>query len=143
MIKYYESTAALRPLPHAEEVFQQLKSAGICVALNTGFTKPITEAILKRLQWNGNFVDSVISSDEVDKGRPDPAMIFELMRRLGIGSAQHVMKVGDTAVDVIEGRNAGCGKVMAITTGAYDRKQLEGCSPDHIIDDLREIREFI
>jgi phosphonatase-like hydrolase len=143
MVKYYQSATPLRPLPHAEEIFSDLRSREIRVTLNTGFTKPITDAILKRLQWNGNFIDGVVSSDEVEKGRPDPAMIFELMRRLNISSAQNVMKIGDTAVDIVEGRNAGCGVVMAITTGAYDRKQLEECSPDHIIDNLEQIREFI
>ena len=143
MVKYYQSATPLQPLPHAEEMFSFLRSRGIRVTLNTGFTKPITDTILKRLQWNGNFIDEVISSDEVEKGRPDPAMIFELMRRLKVSSAEKVMKVGDTEVDIVEGRNARCGMVIAITTGTYDRKQLEQCLPDHIIDNLEQIREFI
>src|SRR5262245_60196202 len=75
MIKYYHSSSTLKPLPYAEVIFEYLKEKGIRVALNTGFTKPISAAILERLHWNENIVDAVISSDEVENGRPDPAMI--------------------------------------------------------------------
>jgi phosphoglycolate phosphatase-like HAD superfamily hydrolase len=54
-----------------------------------------------------------------------------------------VVKVGDTEVDVLEGRNAQCGKVIAVTTGAYTRAQLEQYSPDHIIDSLEQLPQYI
>jgi phosphoglycolate phosphatase-like HAD superfamily hydrolase len=44
---------------------------------------------------------------------------------------------------VEEGRNAGCGVVAAVTTGAYTREELEECQPDHIIDDLKELMPIV
>ncbi len=50
---------------------------------------------------------------------------------------QTVVKVGDTSVDVLEGQFAGCGLVVAVTTGAYTREQLVEYQPDHIIDSMQ------
>ena len=52
MISFYQNDPDLKPLPYAESVFDILKKEGVKVALNTGFTKSITDAILARLNWN-------------------------------------------------------------------------------------------
>src|SRR5882724_4156713 len=145
MISFYEEDQQLEPLPHAEEIFSRLKERGLKIALNTGFTRAITDTILQRLHWNNGYerIDKVICSDEVPQGRPYPDMIRTLIAGLGISSPARVLKVGDTEVDVEEGRNAGCGIVVSVTTGAYTRAQLEQYHPDHIIDDLRELIPII
>lgn len=145
MVNFYQTDADLQPLPHVEEVFSKLKEQGLKVALNTGFTRAITNAILERLHWNNGYagIDRVICSDEVPQGRPAPYMIETLIKDLDIPSAANVLKVGDTEVDVEEGRSAGCGVVVSVTTGAYTRAQLEQYAPDFIIDDIRELLPII
>jgi phosphonatase-like hydrolase len=145
MIEFYMNDETLAPLPHAEAVFRALKKQGIRVALNTGFTRSITDTILHRLRWDDRspLIDQVICSDEVANGRPHADMIEVLMEDLGIDSPAQVLKVGDTEVDVQEGRNAGCGKVVSVTTGAYTREQLQSYGPDFIIDDLQELLPII
>jgi phosphonatase-like hydrolase len=145
MIEFYMNDETLAPVPHAEGVFQALKDRGIKVALNTGFTRSITDTILHRLRWDDRspLIDQVICSDEVANGRPHADMIEVLMDELGIESPEQVLKVGDTEVDVEEGRNAACGKVVSVTTGAYTREQLQSYGPDFIIDDLRELLPII
>jgi phosphonatase-like hydrolase len=145
MIEFYMNDETLAPLPHAESVFRALKKQGIKVALNTGFTRSITDTILHRLRWDDRspLIDQVICSDEVPRGRPYADMIDVLMDDLGVDSAAHILKVGDTEVDVEEGRNAACGKVVSVTTGAYTREQLQSYGPDFIIDDLRELLPII
>ena len=145
MIEFYRNDETLAPLPHAEAVFRALKKQGIKVALNTGFTRSITDTILHRLRWDDRspLIDQVICSDEVPRGRPYADMIEVLMDDLGIESPAHVLKVGDTEVDVEEGRNAACGEVVSVTTGAYTREQLQPYGPDFIIDDLQELLPII
>ena len=145
MIEFYRNDEKLAPLPHAEAVFRALKKRGIRVALNTGFTRSITDTILHRLRWDDRspLIDQVICSDEVARGRPHADMIEVLMEDLGIESPVQVLKVGDTEVDVEEGRNAGCGKVVSVTTGTCTREQLQSYSPDFIIDDLQELLPII
>lgn len=140
MIAFYANDAELSAQPHAEELFHRLKEEGMQIALNTGFTRSITNTILDRLNWQeGKELDAVICSDEVPKGRPHPDMIRTLMDKLFISDPSRVVKVGDTEVDVEEGRNADCGLVISVTTGAYSRQQLEGAKPDYIIDSLAEL----
>lgn len=145
MISFYRNDEKLAPFAHTEMVFSALKQRGIKVALNTGFTRSITDTILHRLRWDdrSSLIDKVICSDEVTHGRPYPDMIEVLIDDLGISSPDKVLKVGDTEVDVEEGRNAACGKVVSVTTGAYTREQLESYHPDYIIDDLEELLPII
>ncbi len=144
MVQFYENDKALQPLPHVLEVFEWLQQQQIKVVLDTGFTREITTTILRRLGWDTtNLIQAVSCSDEVPEGRPYPYMIQSLMAQTGVTDVKKVVKVGDTEVDIQEGRNAGCGLVVAITTGAYTREQLEPYQPDHIIDSLRELPDKI
>lgn len=145
MIAFYREDQDLAPFPHAEKLFAKLQERGIKVALNTGFTRSITDTILHRLRWDerSRLIDQTICSDEVPFGRPHPDMIKKLMEDLGVTDSAKILKVGDTEVDVEEGRNAACGKVVSVTTGAYTREELETYKPDFIIDDLSELLPII
>lgn len=144
MIRHYEEDSTLSPLPYVEETFADLKQRRIKIALNTGFPRSIADTILRRLNWEeGRTIDAVIASDEVAEGRPQPYMIRSLMQQLQVTDSRAVAKVGDTEVDVAEGRNAGCGLVVSVTTGAYSRAQLEQYNPDKIIDSLAELSSLI
>jgi len=144
MLGFYMADKDLAPLPNAEHLFGQLHAKGIRVALNTGFTRFVTEGILYRLNWKESpLIDAVVCSDEVPEGRPAPYMIREIMQRFEISDPGRVVKVGDTQVDVQEGRNAGCGLVVSVTTGSSAREELEGYGPDRIIDDLSELMPYL
>ncbi len=144
MIAFYENDPHLQPLPYAESTFQKLQDRGIRIALNTGFTRSITDPILERLGWDGSLlIDTTICSDEVPEGRPYPYMIHTVMQRLLIEDVKEIAKIGDTDLDIKEGRNAGCGLVIAITNGAYIPAQLQPYHPDYIINSLLELPALI
>jgi phosphonatase-like hydrolase len=144
MRAYYLHTQDLHPLPFAEELFHLLHANNIKIGLDTGFTRIITDTIMERLGWDKNgLIDVVISSDEVPQGRPYPYMIQSIMDQLNISDAKLVVKVGDTEVDIAEGRNTGCGLVVSVTTGSYSRAELEKFSPDCIIESLEELPSIL
>ncbi|MGY3055113.1 phosphonatase-like hydrolase [Pedobacter sp. UYEF25] len=144
MIQHYQQTPLIEALPNAEQTMQQLKARGIKIGINTGFSKNIADTIIERLQWREKgLFDYLIGSDEVPNGRPDPAMIHQMMHLANLTDAQEVAKVGDTEVDVREGQNAGCKYVIAVTTGAFSRLQLEPYKPTHIIDDIADVISII
>ncbi len=96
--------------------------------------------IVARFQWiDRGLVDDFIASDEVQQGRPFADMIKTLKIRNGFSDDAVVMKVGDTVVDILEGKNAGCKYVIAVTTGAASKDELEAHNPTHIINRLSEI----
>jgi phosphonatase-like hydrolase len=144
MMEFYSTTEQLKPLPFAEEVFASLKERNILIGLETGFSKEITDIIIHRLGWiKENKIDYVISSNEVIAGRPFPYMIEEIMLKANLKDSKKVIKVGDTEVDVNEGKNAGCLYSIAITTGAFTREELAVYEPSFIINDLKELITII
>ncbi len=144
MVDFYEYSPEVKPAPGAEELFQHLKERSVTVTLNTGFPKNIADVIVNRFQWvEKGLVDDYIASDEVKKGRPHPYMIEQLMYRSGIDDPLLVAKVGDTAVDIEEGKNVGCSYIIAITTGAYKSPELETFRPTHIVNSLLEIPSIL
>jgi phosphonatase-like hydrolase len=140
MLQRYRDSPDIAPMPDAEACFERLHARGLRIALNTGFSRDIAHVIVERFGWLQNgIIDDVIATDEVVSGRPQPDMIRALMARQGVSDSSDVIKVGDTEVDIREGRAVHAGLVVAVTTGAFDRAQLERFSPDHIIDNLMEL----
>lgn len=140
MIEFYKSTDQLEPLPYAEELFIYLHKKGIKVALDTGFSKEITEIIIDKLGWlKDSKIDTYTCSNEVARGRPFPYMIQKIMRDLEISDASKVIKVGDTEVDINEGFNANCRYSIGVTTGAFTEDELKPYNPSYIIHSLEEL----
>jgi len=140
MRHYYANDPAVREIPGAAAAFAALRRAGIKIALNTGFFRPIADVLLTRLGWRPPAViDADVTSDEVPRGRPHPDMIRHLMTRLGVQDARRVAKVGDTRADLEEGANAGCALVIGVTTGSFSREQLRACPHTHILESVAEV----
>jgi phosphonatase-like hydrolase len=144
MIAHYSKSPAVREIDGASEVFKALKSAGLRVALDTGFDRRIANAVLRRMRWIPlGLVDATVTSDEVRDGRPAPDMIFRAMTLTGVGIANDVAKVGDTPSDLNEGTNAGCGVVVGFTGGTHSGDQLAAAPHTHLIANLRELLDII
>jgi phosphonatase-like hydrolase len=137
---YYESDPEVREIEGASGVFRQLRSAGVKVALDTGFSRDIVDVILHRLGWqSGELLDATIATDEVEQGRPHPDLIFRAMQLTGVEDAGRVAKVGDTPSDLQEGTAAGCGWVIGVTNGSHTRQELAPYLHTHLIDSLSEL----
>ncbi len=133
-------TFDVKPLPDVERVFKELRNRNIKVALNTGYNRMTAEFLIKKLGWDkSNQFDLLVTASDVNRNRPQPDMILLAMSDLGIANPEMVIKVGDSSVDIQEGRNAGCILNIGITTGAHSREQLREADPDYIIDNLYEL----
>lgn len=140
MIAFYRTDPAVREIDGASEILRQLRQAGLKLALDTGFSRDIVDAILNRLGWAGKeLLHATVASDEVPRGRPHPDLVFRAMKLTGVTDARRVAKVGDTPSDLQEGRAAGCGLVIGVTNGSHTREQLAPHPHTHLIDNLREL----
>ena len=143
LAKAYDSFE-IKPQPGAEETFQLLKDKNILVVLNTGYNEKTAVNILEKLQWEtGKQIDGLITASDVKNNRPNPDMIVLAMQRFGIENGSEVVKVGDSIIDIEEGKNAGCSLSIGITTGAHSYEQLATAAPDHIIHHLQELLPLI
>lgn len=144
MISHYQQAEEVSALPGVEQTFLELQNRGIKVGINTGFPYVIAETIVEQLQWREKgLIDYLIGSDQVEFGRPYPLMIQHIMRVLNILDPNEVAKVGDTEVDIREGREAKCKYVIGVTTGTFTRKEMEKYKPTHIIDNISEILSIL
>ena len=134
----------IKPQPGAEETFQYLKDKNILVVLNTGYNEKTALSILEKLRWEtGKQIDGLITATDVQNNRPQPDMILLAMQKFGIENAGEVVKVGDSIIDIEEGKNAGCGFSIGITTGAHTYQQLASANPNNIINNLGELLQLI
>lgn len=128
----------------ATEVFRQLKAQHIKVVLNTGYDRQTAEHLVGKIGWKkGVDFDALVTASDVSNGRPEPDMILLAMEKLGVQDASQVIKIGDSGIDIEEGKNAHCGLNIGITTGAQTKEQLQQANPDYIIDRLDEIISII
>lgn len=136
--------AQIQPILGVPELFKQLKQQGIFVVLNTGYNRETAEQLLHKLNWQvGRDVDALITADDVVNGRPHADMINQAMRICGISNSQEVLKAGDSAIDIEEGKNAGCGLSIGVLSGAQNRQQLEQAKPDYILTSLVELADVL
>ncbi|MGG9961797.1 phosphonatase-like hydrolase [Ferruginibacter sp. SUN106] len=130
----------LQPQPGAETLFNELKKKNILVVLNTGYNEITAGSILEKLGWKvGVHIDALITASDVSKNRPKPDMILLAMQQFDITDGNEVIKVGDSIIDIEEGKNAGCHLSIGITSGAHSYEQLASANPHHIINHLSEL----
>jgi phosphonatase-like hydrolase len=138
MIAHYRTNPSVREIEGASLVFVTLRSAGIKVALDTGFSRDIADVIIERLGWR-LLLDGSVTSDEVPRGRPHPDMVLALMARFGIASAASVAKVGDTPSDLFEGTAANCGWVIGVCEGSHTEAELAPHPHTHLLSNITKL----
>lgn len=137
-------SAKVLPIEGVENVLENLKKDGVKVVLNTGYSSHVANILLEKLNWKeGNQFDALITADDVVLGRPFPDMIHKAMQLFAIEDASKVLKAGDSAIDIEEGKNAKCGVTIGVLSGAQTRQQLEAAQPDYILNSLASLYSVI
>lgn len=137
----YAETA--RPMPHATDVMAWLRAGGIGVALNTGFDRMTTAALLKALGWSTGVADVVVCGDDVLQGRPAAAMILKCMELTGVADPGRVANVGDTVLDLRAGHRAGVRFNIGVLSGAHSRAALEAEPHTHLTESVAQLPDII
>lgn len=96
-----------QPVPGVVKLVERLRERGIRIGSTTGYTRSIMERLAPSARVHGYAPETWVASDEVPEGRPAPFMCYLNAVRLGIYPLECMVKVGDTAVDMAEGGNAG------------------------------------
>jgi phosphoglycolate phosphatase len=109
---------------------------GVC----TNKPRRTSLAVLQGLALAGRF-KSVVAGDDLPTRKPDPAMVLEAARQLGVPVAQLVM-VGDGPQDVLAGRSAGA-ITVGVRGGIQELARLAAAEPDALIDTLADLPRAI
>ena len=134
----------VRPIAGTENTLRELKERNIKVVLNTGYNREIASLLLDKINWvQGNQYDHLITADDVTNGRPHPEMIQRAMELCDVSEASQVLKAGDSAIDIDEGKNARCGVTIGVLSGAQGREQLEAAKPTYVLDSIASIPSLL
>lgn len=137
-LKQLYEEQGIQEVDGARAVFEQLRDAGIQVGFTTGFDRSIAGLLLDALHWR-QIADVTVCAEEVREGRPAPYMIFRAMEISGVKSVRTVAILGDTALDLQAGYNAGVQLNIGVLTGAHDRSLLEKQPHTHILESVAEL----
>ena len=120
-------------IPGVLDTVERLRERGIPFACTTGFVSAMLRESIPAITRAGFAPEIFVTPDMVgDQGRPAPWMMFHAARHLGVYPMSRIVKVGDTPLDVDEGRNAGTWTVSVVESGnevGLSRAQLASLSP--------------
>lgn len=136
------ASEGLRAVPGAEELIRRLRSAGVKVALTTGFSRETRDAVLDALGWR-DLADLTLSPAEAGRGRPYPDLPLTALLRTGASTVDGMVVVGDTASDIASGIAAGAGLVVGVLTGAHDEQTLLDAGADAVIPSVAALAELL
>lgn len=104
-------------IPGVAEVVRAWQSRGIRVGSSTGYTRPMLAPVLAQAAEQGYRPDASVCPDEVRSARPAPWMLMKNAEMLDVYPPHACVKIGDTVVDIEEGRNAGMWTIGITRTG--------------------------
>jgi phosphonoacetaldehyde hydrolase len=91
----------------ARDAIQIARLHHMQIGATTGYVKSMASVVRQKLLEQGIRFDSMVASDEVETGRPGPAMIQMNQLLTGVANSNEVVKIGDTPEDILEGKSAG------------------------------------
>jgi phosphonatase-like hydrolase len=142
-LEYRYQKDGAQPIQGVEDTFRWLQEQAILIALTTGFYRRVTDLILEAVGWDRRWIQASICSDEVRQGRPAPYLIFHAMEETGIGNVKRVIKVGDTALDLEAGTNAGLRGVVGVLTGSQGIETLRRAPHTHVIPSVEALPDLM
>jgi phosphonoacetaldehyde hydrolase len=98
--------------------FASLREQHIAIATTSCYFRAANDLVLECARRQELVPDFAVCSDEVAAGQPAPFMIQACMQALNVQEARQVLVVGDTALDVLTARNAGCLSTGVAGTGS-------------------------
>lgn len=108
--------------PGAERFLAYCKENKISMGIATSNSKELVEVVVKAHSL-GDYVQEIVTSCEVAKGKPAPDVYLEAARRLHTNS-EHCLVFEDVPMGILAGKNAGM-KVCAVEDAFSEDQQRE------------------
>jgi HAD superfamily hydrolase (TIGR01509 family) len=133
-----DPVALARPLTDLHALFGRLHALGCKVAVATSDDREPTERTLVALGV-ADEIDAMVCADDGVPVKPAPGMVTHLCAALAIPPAR-IAVVGDAPADLVMGRAAGAGRIVAVLTGVGERADLAPLA-DIVVDSVAAFLE--
>ena len=135
---FNENQRIIKPqaFPHVVEILSALKEQGFTLTIASSRS----HASLSELTKDMGIADSIsylIGADDVKRAKPEPEPVLNTLSAMNY-EASETLVVGDMAVDILMGANAGA-KTCGVTWGNGTREELEQAGADFIIDRMENL----
>ncbi len=132
--------AMVRAFPGAVRAVTDLKAHGARLAIVTSKNRHGVERGLTLCGFDGLF-DAIVTSDDLEASKPDPAPVVAALARLAAPAATALF-VGDSPHDIAAGRDAGT-RTAACLWGPFERDTLAAERPDHWLASFEELLPLV
>lgn len=127
-------------LPGVRAMLRELRDAGYGVGVVTAKGGPQAEHLLTSTELR-DLIDVLVSTDDVERGKPAPDSALLGLERLGAVAAE-TWYVGDAMSDMEMALAAGM-RAMGITTGAASREELASAGAEVVVDAADEVTRLL
>lgn len=135
------AAAASRPNAGAEEIVEELHTSGLRVGILTRNTRASVDRAFENFErLDASWFELVVTRDEGEPLKPDPASVRDAAHRFGI-APEALLMVGDFRHDIEAG--TGAGSWTTLIRGDQEPPWLEEISPDYVIRSLGELSRIV
>jgi phosphoglycolate phosphatase len=124
--------------PYTRDVLKALKDMHIKVGI---MTRNCTDAVKSIFPDLDDFIDALVTRDDIDLVKPDPAHPKTVLRILDT-PAHEAFVVGDHPTDIAAGLASGA-YAVGVLSGKIGRNELEQAGAHFIIGDIRGIMDIL
>ena len=132
-----EASKGVELLPGARRLVENLHQAGFAQAIGSSAPPANLELIL-RITGIARYFDAIISSEDTQRGKPDPQVFLLAAERLGVAPTHCV--VFEDAVAGVQAARAGGMKCVAVRcVGHHSEASLRQAGADVVVDTLEGV----
>ncbi|MDR1167173.1 MAG: HAD family hydrolase [Deltaproteobacteria bacterium] len=124
--------------PETEEILAFCKQKGLLLGVATNRDRPWLDLAKMKI---ARFFDTAVGPDEGTRPKPDPDILHEALRRLGVGPATSLF-VGDSLTDMLAAKNAGIRALGLLQGGASEAELLEA-GAWKVKPNVASLRDFV
>lgn len=129
---------AIKPVPGAVQVLEQLRAAGISVCVLTSLPRRVLDRVLDAAGL-GCHIDLALSAEDVPRGFPAPDLVLMSVLRTGTWSVGEVAVIHGTGAGVEGGRRSGASIVAGVLTGPHSAQRLRAAGATHILKSIVDL----
>ena len=135
---HWKNTTA--PYPGIREMLEALQKAGLRIGILSNKPQAFTVETVKYIFPEVDF-SIVRGAREGIPIKPAPDGVLDILSVWGV-KPEEVLYVGDTNTDMQTGKNSGM-PTVGVTWGFRDRKELEDCGADWVVDTPSDILKIV
>ncbi|MDN3956500.1 pyrophosphatase PpaX [Sporolactobacillus laevolacticus] len=126
----------VKEFPQVRETLIELKAEGCALGVVSTKKRDMVERGLNLMHMS-DFFETVVTSDDVTRLKPDPEPVEKAMSALSAQKDSTIM-VGDSPADILAGENAHV-LTAAVGWSLKGRSMLERLNPDYLLNSMNDL----